>query len=158
MKKTILIIFLISIQCNLYSQTFIEQCEIITQVSKLFEKESVKLYYEIRNEHYEMEISLVKKNSSESNILKYLDLNYKDLIKTYRKTDGNSLSKYYDTITTKNLKEENIAILSIPIFSTDGKKAILYGRYFCGIFCGKINVFYFIKENTNWILSSIKEL
>ncbi len=158
MKKTILTILLISIQYNFYFQTLIEQSEIITQVSKLFEKDNVKLYYKIRNEHYERELDLVKENKSESIILKYLNLDYRDFIKTYRKTDGISVATYYNTISTKNLKEENIAVLSIPIFSTDEKKAILFARYSCGLFCGKISVFYFIKENSSWVLSNIEEL
>ena len=158
MKKTIFII--IFILCNSsYAQLQNERSKIIAQVVKLFEKENAKLYYQIKNDHYERELDLMekKRTKSDSKISEYLNIDYKEFKRIFFKTNNTLLSKYYSTTTTKDLKEKNIAILSIPIISEDNKKAIIYGRYSCGLFCGKMNIFYFEKMKEKWVIRNIEQ-
>ena len=159
MKKVVFILILI-ICNNSYAQLKKEQSEIIRQVAELYEEDGAEMYYKIDNDLYEMEIDLLKKRNtqSKSEILKYLNINYKTLSKISRKTDKDLLSDYYLISTTENLKDESIAILSLPIISISEKKAILFGRYSCGIACGNIKIFYFTKEKEQWILKDIKDL
>ena len=160
MKKHIIILCILFFQTIIYSQSKTDYSEIITEVVKLYEKDNVNIYYQLDNDIYELELFLIKndKNNPKSEILKHININYKDFKKIYRKTQNKAISNYFSTQTTSNLKDNNMAFMGIPIISKDGNSAIIFGRYSCGFFCGQLTLFYFTKKDTKWLLSNLKEI
>lgn len=160
MKKLIPIVLFLVYQLNVYSQSETDYSQIINQVCELYEKDNVIIYNNLDNGIYEYELFLLDKdeNNPESEILKFVKINYKELRKLYRKTNKKAISEFYSTRTSENFKDKNIAVIAIPIISRDGNSAIIFGRYSCGLLCGQTTMFYFNKNDKKWQLTDFKEI
>ena len=117
--------------------------------SKIHEKYDSELDSNGININWEIEVAEMYDDSVTVNIER-LKVKFFPSITFIDKKENKRIKRYFKTKYEKNKRKKPIAYISVPLISTDGKKAIVYGSYICGSLCGSGGVFHLEKINGKW--------
>ncbi len=175
MKKLLLLLLFLNVSV-VFSQTDKDISEIIQLVINEYKSDTISVYFRFKNDRLKSDLEITKSihdrkiyevhngdfdyyveniaprvdDDSVTVRMEKIKLTYSIQQKITKKTNNKRVRRFVKSDFKKSKRNTPFAFISIPLVSTDTKKAIVYGSYYCGGLWGSGGVFFFEKINKVW--------